>query len=61
MGYNVYDVLRKFITYYTKKHQNVEIFFGYDLKLLSFLKTQHVKSIRNLYIFKNWYLFKNDF
>jgi len=60
MGYNVYDVLRKVITYYPRKHKKIKKHFGYDLKLLSFLKT-HVKFSRNLHIFKNSYLFKNNF
>jgi hypothetical protein len=38
MTYNVHDMLRKVVAYYLKnRKQN----FGYDLKLLSFLKTQH--------------------
>jgi hypothetical protein len=43
MVYNVHDMLRKIVAYYKKK--NLIFFkksiFGYDLKLLSFLKTKH--------------------
>jgi hypothetical protein len=36
-------VLDKVVVYYTRKHKNVEKFKnGYDLKLLSFLKTKHL-------------------
>jgi hypothetical protein len=42
MGYNVHDVLKKFVAYYTRKHKKkFKSIFGYDLKLLSFLKTKH--------------------
>jgi hypothetical protein len=40
MGLNVHDVLRKVVVYHTRKHKDVEkLKIGYDLKLLSFLKT----------------------
>jgi hypothetical protein len=42
MGYNVHDVLKKVVAYYIRKHtQILKSNFGYDLKLLSFLKTKH--------------------
>jgi hypothetical protein len=43
MGYNVHDVLIKIVAYYKEKHKNLknDFFFGYDLKLLSFLNTKH--------------------
>jgi len=42
MGYNVHDVLKKFVAYYTRKHKKkIKSIFGYDLKLLSFLKIKH--------------------
>jgi hypothetical protein len=42
MEYNVHDVLRKFVAYYTKKSKSKsKSKFGYDLKLLSFLKMKH--------------------
>jgi hypothetical protein len=34
-------VLKKIVVYYTRKHKNVKIKIGYDLKLLSFLMTKH--------------------
>jgi hypothetical protein len=37
MGYNVHDLLKNFVAYYTRKHN----FFGYDMKLLSFKKMKH--------------------
>jgi hypothetical protein len=40
MEYNVHDVLRKVVAYYTKKSKSKSK-FGYDLKLLSFLKMKH--------------------
>jgi hypothetical protein len=40
MSFNVHDVLRKVIVYYTKKKMFIKQ-IGYDLKLLSFLKTKH--------------------
>jgi hypothetical protein len=60
MGYNVHDVLKKIVVYYTKINQLKMNFFCYDLKLLPFLKRHNKKSTRNLYIFKCSYLFKND-
>jgi hypothetical protein len=39
MGYDVHDVLRKVVVYYTKNHKF--IWKNYDLKLLSFLKAKH--------------------
>jgi hypothetical protein len=43
MGLNVHDMLRKIVVYHTRKHKNVKKKkkTGYDLKLLSFLKTKH--------------------
>ncbi len=42
MGYTVQDVLKIFIVYYTRKHKKkFKSIFGYDLKLLSFLKLKH--------------------
>jgi hypothetical protein len=42
MGYNVYDVLRKLVFYYARKHKNFKkSIFGYDLKFLSFKKMKH--------------------
>jgi len=40
MSLNVHDVLRKVIVYYTRKQMFIKQ-IGYDLKLLSFLKTKH--------------------
>jgi hypothetical protein len=39
MVYNVHDVLRKVVFYYTKKIK--KSIFDYDLKFLSFLKMKH--------------------
>jgi hypothetical protein len=42
MVYNVHDVLRRVVFYYTKKHKkNFKSIFGYDLKFLSFKKMKH--------------------
>ncbi len=41
MIYNIQDVLKKVVTSYTRKHKILKINFGYDLKLLSFLKMKH--------------------
>jgi len=52
MTYNVHDMLRNVVAYYLK---NRKYFFGYDLKLLSFLKTQHkiYKESTHFQKFKN--------
>jgi hypothetical protein len=43
MGYNVHDVLRIVVFYYTKKHKKFKkSIFNYDLKLLSFQKMKHI-------------------
>jgi len=47
-------VLKKIVIYYTRKHKNVKIKIGYDLKLLSFLMTKH-------WIFKESGHFKNSY
>jgi len=41
MGYNVHDVLRRVVFYYTKQHKKFKNNYDYDLKLLSFLKMRH--------------------
>jgi hypothetical protein len=42
MGYNVHEVLRKILVYlYKKTFLKFKSIFGYDLKLLSFLKMKH--------------------
>jgi hypothetical protein len=42
MGYNVHDASRNVVAYYTKKTLKFKfLIFGYDLKLLSFLRTKN--------------------
>jgi hypothetical protein len=48
--YNVHDVLRRVIFYCIWKHNNFkQSTFGYDLKLLSFLKMKHKTYKESIY------------
>jgi hypothetical protein len=58
MAYNVHDVLRRVVIYYTRKKKFKKSIFGYDLKLLSFLKMKH-KIYKELTHFQNFIFIQN--
>jgi hypothetical protein len=61
MEYNVHDVFKKVVVYYTRKQKNVENDFLVMIWNSYHLKKCNTKSTRNLYTLRKLYLFKNDF
>lgn len=51
MGYNVHDLLRKFIAYYTKKIKILKWIINYDLKLSSVFKNRIYKESTHFWEF----------
>jgi hypothetical protein len=59
MGYNLHDVLRKFVAYYKRKHNNVKNEFLVMIWNYYHLKKQNIEFTWNQHTFKDSYLFKN--
>jgi hypothetical protein len=58
MGYNVHDVWRRIVVYYTRKHKNLKNQMLVMIWNCYHLKRWNTKFTRNQFIFKNSYLFK---
>ncbi len=60
MRYSVHDILRRIVVFYTRKHKikKKKSIFGYDLKLLSFLKMKH-RIYKEFIYFQISYVLKN--
>jgi len=59
MGYNVHDVLKIYSLYYIKFTFKILTFFGMISNYHHFSRW-NIRFAKNLYIFTNSYLFKND-
>ncbi len=56
----MYDMLKKIVAYYTRKHKNKKkSIFDYDLELLSIFENKILNLQKSHHTFKNSHFFKN--